>query len=31
MGRAYRDAGMRAVLAPMITDKTIYEALARAF
>ena len=27
MGRAYRDAGMRAVVAPMITDKTIYEAL----
>src|SRR5271169_484788 len=27
MARAYRDAGMRAVVAPMITDKTIYEAL----
>src|SRR5258708_13758198 len=27
MARAYRGAGIRAVVAPMITDKTIYEAL----
>ena len=27
IGRAYRDAGMRAVVAPMISDRTIYQAL----
>ena len=27
VGRAYRDAGMRAVIAPMIADRTIYQAL----
>jgi 5-methylthioadenosine/S-adenosylhomocysteine deaminase len=27
VARAYRDAGMRAVIAPMITDRTIYHAL----
>jgi guanine deaminase len=27
VGRAYRDAGMRAVVAPMIADRTIYQAL----
>jgi 5-methylthioadenosine/S-adenosylhomocysteine deaminase len=26
LGRAYRDAGMRAVIAPMIADKTLYQA-----
>ncbi|HEY0911559.1 MAG TPA: amidohydrolase family protein, partial [Bradyrhizobium sp.] len=27
VARAYRDAGMRAVVAPMIADRTIYQAL----
>jgi 5-methylthioadenosine/S-adenosylhomocysteine deaminase len=27
VARAYRDAGMRAVVAPMISDRTIYQAL----
>ena len=27
VARAYRDAGMRAVIAPMIADRTIYQAL----
>ena len=27
VGRAYRDAGMRAVVAPMIADRTLYQAL----
>ena len=27
VGRAYRDAGMRAVIAPMIADRTLYQAL----
>jgi 5-methylthioadenosine/S-adenosylhomocysteine deaminase len=27
VARAYRDAGMRAVIAPMISDRTIYQAL----
>ena len=27
VARAYRDSGMRAVVAPMITDRTIYQAL----
>ncbi len=27
VGRAYRDAGMRAVVAPMISDRTLYQAL----
>ena len=27
VGRAYSDAGMRAVIAPMIADRTIYQAL----
>jgi 5-methylthioadenosine/S-adenosylhomocysteine deaminase len=27
VSRAYRDAGMRAVVAPMISDRTIYQAL----
>lgn len=27
IGRAYRDAGIRAVLAPMLADKTLYQAL----
>jgi 5-methylthioadenosine/S-adenosylhomocysteine deaminase len=26
LGRAYRDAGMRAVIAPMVADKTLYQA-----
>jgi 5-methylthioadenosine/S-adenosylhomocysteine deaminase len=26
LGRAYQDAGMRAVIAPMIADKTLYQA-----
>src|SRR5580692_2104073 len=26
VGRAYRDAGMRAVIAPMVADKTRYQA-----
>lgn len=27
IGRAYRDSGIRAVLAPMLADKTLYQAL----
>ena len=26
LGRAYRDAGLRAVIAPMLADKTLYQA-----
>jgi guanine deaminase len=26
LGRAYRDAGMRAMIAPMVADKTLYQA-----
>lgn len=26
LGRAYRDAGMRAVIAPMVADRTLYQA-----